>query len=200
MELPYNTVYSQDILGNQIETPVADWPTKRAWLDYAYDTLMAAGYHVSSAYTLVKDPEKVNFSYRDNLWRGSDLLATGVASFGHIHGVHYQNLTEWGEYIGALLEKNELPLKRGYVPTPHQALIREMILQLKKGYLETEYFRAKFQVEIVPEWQAVWDEYAAAGYVELTGDRIVLTRQGMLRVDALLHAFFEPEHQQVRYT
>ena len=28
MELPFNTVYSQDILGNKIETPVADWPLK----------------------------------------------------------------------------------------------------------------------------------------------------------------------------
>ena len=33
MELPFNTVYSKDILGNQIETPVADWPTKRRWVD-----------------------------------------------------------------------------------------------------------------------------------------------------------------------
>jgi oxygen-independent coproporphyrinogen III oxidase len=32
MELPFNTVYSKDILGNQVETQVADWPTKRAWL------------------------------------------------------------------------------------------------------------------------------------------------------------------------
>ena len=36
---------------------------------YAFDELLAAGYHVSSAYTLVKDPNKVNFSYRDNLWQ-----------------------------------------------------------------------------------------------------------------------------------
>src|SRR5690606_27175152 len=76
MELPYNTVYSQDILGNQIETPVADWPAKRRWVDWAFDQFAAAGYSVSSAYTMVKDPRKVNFSYRDNLWRGSDLLAT----------------------------------------------------------------------------------------------------------------------------
>ena len=27
-----------------IETPVADWPTKRAWVDYAFDELAAAGY------------------------------------------------------------------------------------------------------------------------------------------------------------
>src|SRR4051812_14692183 len=47
MELPFNTVYSKDILGNVIESPVADWPTKRAWLSYAYDELQAVGYHVS---------------------------------------------------------------------------------------------------------------------------------------------------------
>ena len=39
MELPFNTVYSKDILGNHVETPVADWPTKRAWVDYAFDEL-----------------------------------------------------------------------------------------------------------------------------------------------------------------
>jgi oxygen-independent coproporphyrinogen-3 oxidase len=200
LELPYNTVYSKDILGNHIEIPVADWPTKRAWLSYAYDELIAAGYHVSSAYTLVKDPAKVNFSYRDNLWRGSDLLATGVASFGHISGVHYQNLTEWEDYIGALMDKNELPLKRGLVPTPHQALIREMILQLKKGHLDAAYFRHKFGAEILDEWSDVWNEYVVEGYVTIDSDRIELTREGLLRVDALLHAFFEPEHQQVRYT
>ena len=48
---------------------------------------------------MVKDPAKVNFSYRDNLWRGSDMLATGIASFGHVSGVHYQNLPEWEQYI-----------------------------------------------------------------------------------------------------
>ena len=56
MELPFNTVYSKDILGNQIETPVADWPTKRGWVDYAFDQFLGAGYAVSSAYTLVRHP------------------------------------------------------------------------------------------------------------------------------------------------
>ena len=61
MELPFNTVYSQDILGEEIETPVADWPLKRAWVSYAFDELSAAGYTTSSAYTMIKDPSKVSF-------------------------------------------------------------------------------------------------------------------------------------------
>ena len=60
MELPYNTVFSQELrLVGQDEPAlaVADWPTKRDWVAYAFDTLQAAGYEVSSAYTLVKDKQ-----------------------------------------------------------------------------------------------------------------------------------------------
>ena len=200
MELPYNTVYSKDILGNEIETPVADWPTKREWLNYAYDEMLSAGYSISSAYTLVKDPSKVNFSYRDNLWEGSDLLATGVASFGHISGLHYQNHPEWAGYVNTLLEEGKLPVTRGLKPTPHQALIREMILRLKKGYLDAGWFREKHDAEILTEWKDAWQAYAKDEMLTLNGDRIELTRKGFLHADALLPAFFEPEHQGVRYT
>ncbi|MHB0955073.1 MAG: coproporphyrinogen-III oxidase family protein [Pirellulaceae bacterium] len=200
MELPFNTVYSQDILGHRSETAVADWPTKRAWVSYAFDELLAAGYHVSSAYTLVKDRTKVNFSYRDNLWRGADMLATGIASFGHVSGVHYQNVPEWQQYVDTLLNQNQLPIGRALRPTDHQLLVRELILQLKQGFLDTLYFRNKFGVDIVQQWHDTWTSYADEGWVELEEDRITLTREGLLRADGLLPAFFEPEHQGVRYT
>jgi len=200
MELPFNTVYSQDILGNKIETPVADWPTKREWVSYAFDELAKVGYTTSSAYTMVKDPNKVNFSYRDNLFGGADLLATGVASFGHISGVHYQNKTEWADYTGSLLEKNELPLKRAYRPTPEQLLIRETVLLLKRGHLEVDYFQNKFGVNILEKWADVWKQYQEDEYVTIDGNRVELTRAGLLRADGLLPPFFEPQFQGVRYT
>ena len=198
MELPFNTVYSQDILHGG-GSPVADWATKRAWLDHAYDEFLAAGYSISSAYTLVRDKNKVNFSYRDNLWRGSDLLATGVASFGHASGVHYQNLPDWNDYL-TTLERGELPLFRGLRPSPHALLVRELILNLKTGRLDAGYFRDKFGVEIVEHWSDVWQQHVAEGLVTITGDNIQLTRAGLLRADALLPPFFEPEFQGVRYT
>ena len=199
MELPFNTVYSKDILGGVIETPVADWPTKRAWVDYAFDQLEAAGYSVSSAYTMVKNPDRVNFSYRDNLWQGSDLVATGIASFGHISGVQYQNHAEWEQYCGTL-EAGELPLMRGLRLSPHQQLVREMILQLKRGYLDVGYFRDKFDANILELWSEVWAGYAEEGFALIGPDRIELTRSGLLQVDSLLPAFFEPPCQGVRYT
>lgn len=199
MELPFNTVYSKDILGNKIQTPVADWPTKRSWVEYAFDEFAAAGYSVSSAYTVVKDSNKIGFSYRDNLWQGSDLVATGVASFGHVSGLHYQNVPEWEEYL-APLEAGRLPIGRGMKLTKLQLLIREMILQLKKGRLETEYFQRKFNARIFDQWQNEWQSFINDGLVRIEDDHILLTRKGLLRVDAMLPAFFEPQHQGVRYT
>ena len=199
MELPFNTVYSKDILGNQIETPVADWPTKRAWVDYAFSELQAAGYSVSSAYTMVKDPNQVNFSYRDNLWHGSDLLATGIASFGHANGVHYQNSAEMDVYQETL-EAGELPLGRGLAPTQDQLLIRELILLLKRGYLSFDYLNKKFDTDVAQRWADTWQEYVDDGWAQLTDDGVRLTREGLLRVDALLPPFFEEQHRGVRYT
>jgi len=204
MELPFNTTYSRELLDSHAESPVAespvaDWPTKREWVDYAFNEFVAVGYSVSSAYTVVKDPAKVNFSYRDNVWQGSDLLATGVASFGHISGVHYQNHSEWDAYVGAL-DEGRLPLGRALRPTEEQALIREVILQLKRGYLDPTYFADKYGVDIHQKWKDAWDQFEQEGFVLRSGDQIRLTRAGLLQADGLLPAFFEPEHRGIRYT
>ncbi|MCA9157290.1 MAG: coproporphyrinogen III oxidase family protein [Planctomycetales bacterium] len=199
MELPFNTVYSEGILKQAQQSPVADWQTKRDWVQYAFEAFADAGYAQSSAYTMIKDPKKISFSYRDNLWKGSDLIATGIASFGHVSGVHYQNLPEWHQYIGAVNE-GRLPLGRAFTPTAQQAMIREMILLLKRGYLEIDYFQGKFGTDIWSEFQEVWEQYVSDGYVVRDGDRIELTMEGLLRADGLLPPFFEPEFRGVRYT
>ena len=64
----------------------------------AIDTLQSAGYAVSSGNELVKNLETDRFIYRDNLFRGSDIVAAGVSSFGHFQGVHYQNLDQIEDY------------------------------------------------------------------------------------------------------
>jgi len=199
MELPFNTTYSRGMLDDADESPVADWSTKRDWVSYAFDEMLVAGYNISSAYTMVKNVGNTNFSYRDNLWRGSDLLATGVASFGHISGVHYQNHPDWESYVGDL-DAGKLPLGRGLRPTTEQALIREVVLQLKRGYLDPNYFQEKYQVDVGEHWADVWEQYERQGYVERDGRDIRLTRDGLLRADGLLPAFFEPEHRGIRYT
>jgi oxygen-independent coproporphyrinogen-3 oxidase len=127
------------------------------------------------------------------------LLATGVSSFGHISGVHYQNHPDWDGYLGAL-DRGELPLSRGLRTTSRQQLIRELILQLKTGWLDCGYFDDKFGVDILAAWHESWHELQDARLAELDPPQVRLTRAGLLQVDGLLPRFFEPEHRGVRYT
>jgi oxygen-independent coproporphyrinogen-3 oxidase len=202
MELPYNTVFSRELrLVGQDEPSlaVADWPTKRAWVHYAFDTLIAAGYEVSSAYTLVKDRSRCRFVYRDALWHGADMFGTGVASFGQVRGVHVQNVDTWEQYVG-MLDRGELPLGRALPVSPRERLIREMVLQLKTGRLETRCFRDKFGTDILEAFADGFGQLEAGGFLTRTAEGIELTRQGLLQVDRLLPVFFEPQHRGTRYT
>jgi oxygen-independent coproporphyrinogen-3 oxidase len=197
MELPWNAVYAGAVGAPGFQ--VADWKTKRAWVDHAFRELEAAGYGVSSAYTLVKKKAGAGFVYRDAVWHGGDMVGTGVASFSHVAGVHYQNLDVFDDYCSAL-EEGRLPLARALAPRPEELLIRELILQLKLGHLDFEYFRTKFGVDPRTVFAPAFAEIEHDGYACVDEDGVRLTREGLLRVDALLPHFFLPEHRGARYT
>ena len=202
MELPYNTTISGDLLkgAGQFSETVANWATKRRWVEEAFGALERAGYHIGSAYTAVKDPAKTTFVYRDRLWEGADLLGLGVASFGHINGVHVQNLDTWPKYQEAI-ERGEIPLGRAYRPSHEERMIREFVLQLKRGSNRPAYFAQKYGVDVLARFHDALASLRRDGYlVEATRDRIALTREGLMRVDVLLPRFFLPEHAGIRYT
>lgn len=199
MELPFNTVYSKEMKEEGVSSPVADWPTKRRWVSEAMDQLIEAGYHISSGNEMIRNPETDHFVYRDNVWRGCDLIATGVSSFGHFQGVHYQNLDRIEDYIETV-NAGRLPVNRALRPTEHQLLIREVVLQMKEGHISAETFRQKYNVDILTLFSSALANQQAAGYLNVDGDRIELTRKGLLQVDSLLPEYFEEEHRSVRYT
>src|SRR6266849_6626009 len=146
MEIPHNTVIFKEMkaLGQSV-APVAGWNQERAWVDYAFRELEQAGYSISSAYTAVKDPAKSRFLYRDLLWTGADLVGLGVASFSHVGGSHFQNEHEFQPYIDKLQE-GKLPIYRALTPTLEERMIREFILQMKLGQVNTAYFQEKFAI------------------------------------------------------
>jgi oxygen-independent coproporphyrinogen-3 oxidase len=191
MELPFNTVFVKDAKGEGRDVPVADWATKRRWVSEAFDRFLGRGYAVSSGYTLVRDAARVSFRYRDMLWEGADLVALGVASFGHLSGVHYQNEPHWDPYLDAV-EAGRLPIHRGLRPTRRELLIRELILGLKKGTIDTRRLAAKYGVDPLVEWGGAWERLLRDGWLKSLAPQPVLTRAGLLRVDSLLPAFFEP--------
>jgi oxygen-independent coproporphyrinogen-3 oxidase len=220
MELPYNTTISNTLLnagasGPHADKPaqprsfrlhaddaasVASWPQKRRWVAEAFDALERAGYHIGSAYTAVKNPATTKFIYRDRLWEGADLAGLGVASFGHVNGVHMQNRDTWEAYSQSITS-GRLPISRGYVPDTEERFIREFILQLKRGAIRPSYFTQKYAIDPLQRFPDEIASIEREGFLaERSADRVALTREGLLRVDTLLHRFFLPHHRGIRYT
>lgn len=196
MEVPYNTgIYRAIRSGEELGGSLADAATRRRWTDEAFQTLQDNGYALSSGYTAVRIDSASRFVYRDSLWRGADMVGLGVSAFGHLGGVHLQNDKDLPAYL-ARVGRGELPLQRGFVLTPEQRLVRELVLQLKLGRVEPRYFLEKFGVDVRERFAPELSALAQRGLVSSTPEWISLSREGLLQVDRLLHGFFLPEHRE----
>lgn len=199
MEVPYNTgIYQQMKVEGKLVAPVADWETKRGWVDYAFRQMEAAGYTVASGYTAVKNPANTRFVYRDSLWQGADLVGLGVASFSHVGGTHFQNEHDFDPYIAGV-RSGRLPITRALTPTAEEKMIRELVLQFKLGRVSQQYFAAKFGVDLARRFAESLGLLRAGGFLTVDGDWLRLSRAGLLQVDRLVREFFLPEHRGARY-
>lgn len=216
MEIPYNTTIYQEMKAQgKAEAPVADWATKRRWVKEAFAALEAEGYTVTSAYTAVRDGSTIKFLYRDDLWDGADMLGVGVSSFGHIAsgggdlpadapgsgGVHYQNQADIVPYVSAVegAEASGGPIFRALPITRDEALIRQWVLQLKLGRVSRRPFIEAFGVDPFERWADILSEYQQRGYMQIDGDEITVSRDALLQIDRLLHAFFLGQHRDIQY-
>ncbi len=198
MEIPYNTTIFHNMkVEGQTVAPVATWGAKRRWVDYAFAEFEKAGYTVASAYTAVRNPE-TRFVYRDLLWMGADMVGLGVASFSHVGGTHFQNLHDFEPYLNEL-RAGKLPIYRALTPTPEERMIRELILQMKLGRVQTPYFENKFGVNIQERFAAPLGRLREQGWLKIEDQNVRLSREGLLQVDKLLHDFFLPQHKTARY-
>ena len=197
MEVPFNTTIFKSMKEQgKLAAPVADWRTKRRWVEEAYARLESAGYSITSAYTAVKDPDKTKFIYRDRLWSGADMVALGVASFGHLGGIHYQNLTHIDQYCETT-ESGGSVIRRALLTTDEERFVRELILQWKLGLVRPSYFREKFGIDVLTRFSEVFEEWRASGDLIDGDDELRLSRSALLRVDSMLYRFFLPQHQDL---
>lgn len=199
LEIPKNTPLSRDLRqpGSSIE--ILSWAQKRQRLGSAFERLEAAGYHVRSAYTAVRDPHRHRFVYQDEQYRGADLLGLGLASFSYIQGHHFQNVTREASYYERLRD-GLLPIDRSYSLSDEERLIREFILQLKLGHVDICKLSAKFTVDVRRRFAQSIDHLERENLMTTDARGITLTRAGLLRADRLLPAFFRPCHRDIRYS
>ena len=201
MEIPYNTTIFKEmkVMGQSV-APVADWRTKREWVDYAFAELEKAGYTVSSAYTAVKDPARTKFLYRDLLWTGADMIGLGVASFSHVGGTHFQNEHEFETAMSPSCSQGKLPIYRALTTDRRRAHDSRAdsaneARPRAPGILPEANSASTFRSDSPRPLSKLQEQ----GYLIRMQDSLRLNRDGLLQVDRLLYEFFLPEHRNARY-
>jgi oxygen-independent coproporphyrinogen-3 oxidase len=199
LEIPFNTRLYRDIRRGAVESMPASWEVKRRRLKRAFACLEDAGYDVRSAYAAVRGGERTRFLYQEEQYRGADLLGIGLSSFSYLDGVHQQNRTEMTDYLDRV-SKGVLPLWRSYALNDDERLVREFVLQLKLGSVATRALQRKFDVDVLQRFAAPISRYEHEGWLTVTDGSVELTRDGLLRVDAMIPHFYLREHRDVRYS
>jgi len=198
MEVPRNTPLCRSLASGTSVLAPASWEIKRARLAWAFTRLEEAGYSVRSAYAAARNQTHRRFVYQEEQYRGADLLGLGVSSFSYLAGIHYQNHASLERYTEALAG-GQLPVSRAYVLNDRERLVREFVLQLKLGRVDAEPFRRRFGVDVSAQFAAPLEELASAGWLTYDASGVTLTRDGLLRIDRLLPAFYLPRHRALPY-
>jgi oxygen-independent coproporphyrinogen-3 oxidase len=198
-EMPHNTRLYQEFTSGSLPGELPSWDEKRRRLDAGMALLERSGYRIVSGYNAVRDPRKHRFLYQELGWSGADLLALGVASFGYVGGVHYQNAASLTAYEAAI-EGGRFAFHRARRLTDRERAVREFILQLKLGAVDDGRFHARHGEHLDDAFGEPLQECDEEGWVLRDGNGVRLTRAGLLRVDRLLPRFYDAPHRGVRYT
>jgi oxygen-independent coproporphyrinogen-3 oxidase len=198
MEIPHNTPLYRASRDGLSTGALPGWEVKRRRLAEAFERLEASGYAIATAYAAIRDPRQHRFVYQWAQYHGADLLGVGASSFSYLAGVHYQNAASLGRYC-AKLEAGQLPAERAYALTADERLVREFVLQLKLGRASARRFRNKFGVELAERFTQQLSAFAQRKWLTLDRRGVALSREGLLRVDRLLPAFYLPQHAEAPY-
>jgi oxygen-independent coproporphyrinogen-3 oxidase len=128
------------------------------------------------------------------------MIGLGASSFSYFGGVHYQNDARTADHAAAVAE-GHLPIYRGRALSRDERVVREFVLQLKWGRVDPQPFQDKHGVDIIDMFAKPLSDLADAGLLADSTDdgAVLLSREGLLRVDELIPRFYLPEHREARY-
>ncbi len=181
-----------------------DLPASAVKLDIlkdAIDRLLAAGYVYIGLDHFAKSADELAIARRDGTLarnfqgystRGAlDVLGVGASAVSRIGGVYSQNAWDLREYE-ALLDRETLPVRRGFELSTDDLLRREVINSLL-CHMECDVraFEARHRLRFATYFAselARLEPMRRDGLVEV-GDRIVVTDQGQMLVRAVCAVF-----------
>jgi oxygen-independent coproporphyrinogen-3 oxidase len=170
------TFFKEGVHKNNIQLPSETEEIEFMWR--AYNKLKDAGYKRWSTFAYTKN-ETIH-SYAENTWRGQDLVAYGVSSFGKLGNLNYQNLNATKLYYERI-DKNEIPIQRSYHLSMKDQITKELLLCNARltSYKKSEFYQ-KFGFDyfnLIPE---VIEELVSKDFITKETNELVLTDRGVV--------------------
>ena len=142
------------------------------------DTLPAAGFaqYEISNYARPGRESAHNSAY----WRGADYLGFGPSAFSTVGLRRWQALPDTAEYTRRILAGESV-----------EHFVEELSPATRAGEIAAFAVRTREGIAArdLAHWPGVLEEFAALGFLESRGDRVVLTRRGRMMADSVAEAF-----------
>jgi oxygen-independent coproporphyrinogen-3 oxidase len=156
-------------------------PTKEQEVDFMKSALRkvaGAGYQRWSTFAFTRDGH--SHRYAENTWRGGDMIAYGVSSFGKIGSVNYQNSSHTPTYYQKI-NNGEMPVSRTYKLSYKDLVVKELLLCPARlsSYRKSEFIE-KFGFDYFNLIPGVIGQLVEKGYITDNQDELTLTEQGVL--------------------
>ena len=172
-----NTVfYRKGVHKQEIELPSAAQETE--FMKRALEMVEGAGYGRWSTFAFTRNGHL--HRYAENTWRGQDLVAYGVSSFGKMGNINYQNSNTTHIYYDKI-NKGQVPVFRTYGLSHKEQAVKELLLCPARltSYRKSEFVR-KFGFDYFALIPGTIRQLTEKGYITPDPAELTLTQQGIL--------------------
>jgi oxygen-independent coproporphyrinogen-3 oxidase len=172
-----NTVFfKKGVRTNEIKLPTDK--EELQFMEIALDYISGTNYEPWSSFAFTNNGYR--HRYAENTWRGQDLIAYGVSSFGKVGNVNYQNINNMDTYTEKV-QKGLFPLYRSYTLSQKDLMVKELLLCGARlaSYSKQEFIQ-KFGFDYFSFIPETISELSAKGYITENRNELTLTKQGML--------------------
>lgn len=136
--------------------------------------LESRGYAVESTYDFAK-PGAHHIYSRKHFDDHLDLLSLGLGAFGEVGGYAYQNVKQIPEYVKKITS-GELPVSLGYQVKSEDLPNQFLAMGLRRTSVDRKQFKRKFGAYPEVMFPELFEKFIKDGLVEISENRIALTR------------------------
>jgi oxygen-independent coproporphyrinogen-3 oxidase len=186
MQLYYNSHLYRKI--RRENTPLMTDDEEIVCARRAYEFLLNSGYELADNFSFRTGPEHEHI-FRTATWRGEDMVGIGLSAHSCVNRVIYQNEPDLEAYYKSINE-GVLPIKRAYVYSPYEAMVRHFIFGIKRTCYDVRDFYRNFGVDLERIFGKEIDELAIGEFIEREDNFIRTTLKGTLFADDIVRAVF----------